>query len=268
MATFIVDAPEFTFSGNRFIFSGAGPNHNGMYRGKNLGTITSSNIDSFVAEHEISEGKFADLYLGDYFVIQDGTYNKEWMIAGFDMDYMRNMYGDDPTYTVQNHHIFIIPKGPGVVKGRMHSTNSTAGGIYNSEIYSTLNNTILPKFTAVLGNHISDQCSQVVSAADNTGVPTSARRGVVTIQLPKMVQIYGYINYEAADWTSGQYYEKLPIYNFIPRMVSSSVWNDGYWLADIFDGSHFETVIRKGQIISSASASSADLWIRPILAIK
>lgn len=59
--------------------------HNGIYRGKNLGTFTTvAEVEAFLTEHKVSEGLFTDLFIGDYFTLQDGTYNKEWEIAGFD----------------------------------------------------------------------------------------------------------------------------------------------------------------------------------------
>ena len=62
-------------------------NRNGIYRGKDLGTITASNIETFFTNHKVSTGEFTDLYVGDTFVIQDGTYNKRYVIAGFDTEY-------------------------------------------------------------------------------------------------------------------------------------------------------------------------------------
>ena len=77
-----------------------GLSHNGIYRGKNFGTFTSlSAVEQFLSDHGVSTGLFNDLYLGDYFKVQDGTYNVEWEIAGFDTYYQKG----DTAFT--NHHI-------------------------------------------------------------------------------------------------------------------------------------------------------------------
>lgn len=41
--------------------------HNGIYRGKYFGTIASvAQLEAFLTAHEVSAGKFTDLYIGDY----------------------------------------------------------------------------------------------------------------------------------------------------------------------------------------------------------
>ena len=103
-----------------------GLSHNGIYRGKNFGTFTSlSAVEQFLSDHGVSTGLFKDLYLGDYFKVQDGTYNVEWEIAGFDTYYQKG----DTAFT--NHHIALIPK-TNLLQSKMNDTNETTGGYYNS----------------------------------------------------------------------------------------------------------------------------------------
>lgn len=75
------------------IADGAGA-HNSIYRGKNLGTSVTA--EQYKA---ISDGTFAGLYVGDYWVISGVTYR----IAGFDY-YLHN--GDTDT---TKHHAVIVP---------------------------------------------------------------------------------------------------------------------------------------------------------------
>ena len=75
------------------IADGAGA-HNSIYRGKNLGTSVTA--EQYKA---ISNGTFAGLYVGDYWVISGVTYR----IAGFDY-YLHN--GDTDT---TKHHAVIVP---------------------------------------------------------------------------------------------------------------------------------------------------------------
>ena len=83
---------------------------------KNLGTIDSvATCETFLSTHKITTGEFDDIEIGDYVTIQDGTYNKEWWVAGLDWKY--NAY-----YGVgDKHHICLLgplrdssPKSPSV----------------------------------------------------------------------------------------------------------------------------------------------------------
>jgi len=236
---------------------------NGVYRGKDLGTITSANIDSFVAEHEIAEGKFTDLYLGDYFVIQDGTYNAAWMIAGFDLYYG---YKKSDTDKIDYHSIIAIPRGPGVTTGRMHSSNSTAGGIANSEINTTLQS-IGQTLRSVLGNHEVDQQAYYSNAVDpNDHGPTGINTGVMSY--PALMNIFECYNcstsFDIGVWAGGFCKKLLPVFNF----VSPGAFGSGeFWFENAWTDTKFACTRWNGFGLTSANASDTTKWIRPKIAI-
>ena len=61
--------------------------HNGIYTGRNLGTISSaSDWAAFRAKYGIADKSYKGLYLGDYVKVNDGTYNADWMVAGFNTE--------------------------------------------------------------------------------------------------------------------------------------------------------------------------------------
>ena len=125
-----------------------GLSHNGIYRGKNFGTFTSlSAVEQFLSDHGVSTGLFNDLYIGDYFKIQDGTYNVEWEIAGFDT-YLHK--GDSDFAT---HHLALIPK-TNLTTSKMNDTNDTTGGYYNSYMHQSVIPTIDTNLATILGNHL------------------------------------------------------------------------------------------------------------------
>lgn len=126
------------------ILDTVGISHNGIYRGKNLGTITSANIGTFLSEHKVSEGLFTDLYLGDYVTIQDGTYNKEWEIAGFDM-YLNK---GDTAFT--KHHLVMFPRA-NLLSAQMNATNTTEGGYVGSDMYKTTIPAVVANLDKALG---------------------------------------------------------------------------------------------------------------------
>ena len=253
---------------NEFVKSvlGSGVSRNGFYRGKNLGTLTAANIDAFCETHKTATGEFDDLFLGDYFTIQDGTYNKEWMIAAFDLDYGNTINGDN--YMILDHHFAIIPKGPGLIQARMHPSDDTSGGIANAEIRDTLQ-TIRGNILTVVGDHAKKICTQLSASVDSTGKPLTYLRGRAEIRLLTQVDIFGHIFYSQPDNTSGLMYRKLPIYNFIPRGYCENPSNNSdYWLADIYDGTDYRCMVRYGNSVGHAPASTANtVWVRPMMAI-
>ena len=111
-------------------------------------TFTSlSAVEQFLSDHGVSTGMFNDLYLGDYFKVQDGTYNVEWEIAGFDTYYQKG----DTAFT--NHHIALIPK-TNLLTSKMNDTNDTTGGYYNSYMHQSVIPTIDTNLATILGNHL------------------------------------------------------------------------------------------------------------------
>lgn len=238
---------------------------NTLYRGKNFGTITADNIDAFVTDHEIANGKFTDLYLGDYFVIQDGTYNAEWMIAGFDLDYG---YRKSSSAVVDFHSITVIPRKAGVCTGRMHSSNSTAGGIANSEIYTTLG-TIGTALAGVLGSHMVGQQATLWTACDENGKPTTMSTGVTSERpiLMTAVEVFGVLfpdsSVSANVNTSGS--DKLPVFNIIGQGKFDN--EHEFWMDTPVSGTEFACTRWGGYGPYRASASDDTKWIRPKLAI-
>ena len=140
--------------------TGTGLNHNGIYRGKNLGTFSSiSAVESFLTAHKVSSGIFEDLYLGDYFVLQDGTYNKAWEIAGFDVYFNE---GDTP---FTNHHIVLIPQSL-LLYSKMNDTNDTTGGYANSYMHKTIIPAVDANLTKVLGSHLLSRRAYLTTTVD------------------------------------------------------------------------------------------------------
>ena len=115
--------------------------HNGIYRGKNLGTsVTSAQYDA------IGAGTFTDMYIGDYWVIG----SKNYRIVAF--DYYRRcgdgnnnaafkwVDGNNVEHTipilgdVNKHHVTIMPDAP-LYNASMNPTNTTDGGYAGSVMY-------------------------------------------------------------------------------------------------------------------------------------
>jgi hypothetical protein len=242
-------------------FLNIGANHNNYYRGKNLGTLTSSDIDDFCTEHEITQGNFKDLYLGDYFVLQDGTYNVEWMIAAF--DYTFN-YNKSSTAHITNHAIAIIPRGAGIEKRRFHSSDVTTSGIRFSELGEFLYGSFKSHFAEFLGDHVGEGMVSMSNAADADGVATGMTTGTAPVVIPCEVEFFGSITTTKNPNTDCTGKHLLPVFNFITPYQFS---NENYWLCGNTNGTQYMCTRLGGAAPFRANATSTDYYVRPMIFI-
>jgi hypothetical protein len=122
---------------------------NNRYEERDLGTWSSvSDVDAFMKAYN-HDNNYEGLSLGNYVTILDGTYNAQWMIAGFDI-----FTTEDGNYTADSHKgITWIPKTI-LTTGRMNPTNTTDGCYMGSEMYQTTLPAIAEKLKVVLGDHL------------------------------------------------------------------------------------------------------------------
>lgn len=214
-------------------------NKNGIYRGKNLGTITASTIDAFITNHGIASGTFVDLYLGDYFTISDGTYNAQWMIAGFDTHYNK---GDT---ALTSHHIAIIPRTI-LTTGAMNATDTTEGGYAGSQMHTTTLPSIVTKLQNALGSHLLKRRA-LLSTAVNTSKPSSGNPAAngctsswawadVYATLMTEVEVYGTMVWSSSGYDVGEACMKLPVFNHINHVEFS---RSGFWLRSVYYSTAF-----------------------------
>ena len=247
--------------------------HNGIYRGKNLGTFTSTaELETFLSNHEIATGNFTDLYLGDYFTIQDGTYNANWMIAGFDTEFYKGWLagGFSGVPWINQHHITLIPRIP-LFDDQMNSTNTTSGGYKGSAMHTSTLPTVVSNLQTVLGTHLLKRYALLSNAVDTTrsnmfgtagGASSSWEWAEVYATLPSEVQIYGSTVWSSSGYDTGEACMKLPVFNFINH-IQFSRWN--FWLRGVASSSHFCIADNGG--VANTWAASTSLGVRPIICI-
>lgn len=248
--------------------------HNGIYRGKNLGTFTSTTeLETFLSNHEIATGNFTDLYLGDYFTIQDGTYNANWMIAGFDTEFYKGWLDNpsNPTPYITQHHLTLIPRAP-LFNAQMNSTNTTVGGYKGSAMHTSTLPTVVSNLQTVLGTHLLKRYALLSNAVDTTrsnmfgtagGASSSWEWTEVYATLPSEVQIYGSTIWSSSGYDTGEACMKLPVFNFINH-VQFSRW-DFVWLRGVASSSDF--CIASGIGYAHAWGASNSLGVRPVICI-
>lgn len=236
---------------------------NGYYRGKNLGTLASvADVDAFVTAHEITSGKYTDLFVGDEIKIQDGTYNATWLIAGIDWDYNK---GD----TASGRGIMLIPKAP-LYNDVMNDTNTTEGGYKGSKMFTTNIPALVTKLQAVLGSHLKKRRVLLSNAINTsiscgglgswTGASSSWEWIDVYAVLPSENEVYGSPIWSSSGYDAGEANQKLPIFNFI-NPAQFSRWY--FWLRSVAVSTYFCFVDYSGYAYYHGASSS--FGVRPLI---
>lgn len=255
------------YNGLRTTLLYPGTNHNAIFRGKNMGTFNRAEFDAFLTAHQVSTGVFEDLYLGDYFVIQDGTYNVEWMIAGFDC----SINSGDTAFTA--HSLALIPRGPGFLYGTpMNSTNTTAGGYAGSEMHALLNGTVYNNLKNGFGDHILKRRVLLTNSVNTSAVSpgctswTGCADGWAWydsyLTLMTEVQVCGPTVW-CGGFNVGEGYEKLPVLNFISPVQYG---RGNFWLRGVASSTYFAAVHDDGSA-DYVAASGTWLYVRPLILV-
>ena len=242
--------------------------HNSIYRGKNLGTsVTQEQWNA------INSGTFDDMYIGDYWVINDII----WRIAAF--DYWYN-FGDTICTT---HHIVIMPdsnllNADGSTTHFMNDSNVTTGAYVGSGFHSGTNpgtgtsNTAKANCTTIVNNafgsaHILTHREYLLNAVTN-GRQSAGAWYDSTIEIPNEHMIYGKHFEPVSDGTNiPAIYTidnaQLPLFIFDHSKICNRA---NWWLRDVVSASVFSYVSDSGFARYNA-ASGAGIGVRPVFAI-
>ena len=242
-----------------------GLSHNGIYRGKNLGTFNSlAEFEAFLDEHKVSSGLFTDLYLGDYFTLKDGTYNKEWEIAGFDT----YLHKGDTEMT--KHHLALIPK-TNLLTSYMNATNDTTGAYYNSYMHQTVIPKVDTAMANILGSHLLERRALLANAmtkdiasgagAGWTGASSGWAWYTVKSCLLSEVAVYGSKVFSSSFYDVGEDCERLPIFQF----KGHSYTRQWFWLKAVASSSDFADAYYGGYAATNASTSYGG--VRPLICV-
>lgn len=228
--------------------SGAGA-HNSIYRGKNLGTsVTAAQWAA------IADGSFADLYIGDYWIIDDVN----WRIAAFDYYYNTG----DTAFTT--HHIVIVPDTI-LYNAAMNSTNTTTGGYVGSDMYkSNLQQAKTTIKTAFGSAHVITK-RDVLTTAINGNAPSGWAWVDSDVELMNEVQVYGSVAWGAHD---GNGYNvasgdgQFPLFMLDRTKLHNQ---ESYWLRDVSSATNFSFVSSLGYAVNDNASYS--FGVRPAFCI-
>lgn len=224
--------------------------HNCIYRGKNLGTSVTA--EQYTA---ISSGKFTDLYIGDYWVINGVTYR----IAAFDYYYNCG----DTNFT--KHHVVIVPD-TSLYKAQMNTSNVTTGGYTGSAMYKSNLAQAKTTIKAAFGSaHVLTK-RELLTNAVNGNTPSGWAWFDSDVELMNEVQAYGSVAWGAHD---GNGYNvasgdgQFPLFMFDRTKLHN---REDYWLRDVASATSF-SVVSYGGLASYSGSASNSLGVRPAFCI-
>ena len=223
--------------------------HNCIYRGKNLGTSVTA--EQYAA---ISSGKFTDLYIGDYWVINGVTYR----IAAFDYYYNCG----DTNFT--KHHVVIVPD-TSLYKAQMNTSNVTTGGYTGSAMYKSNLAQAKTTIKAAFGSaHVLTK-RELLTNAVNGNTPSGWAWFDSDVELMNEVQAYGSVAWGAHD---GNGYNvasgdgQFPLFMFDRTKLHN---REDYWLRDVSSATDFSSVNNGGY--ADNYVASFSFGVRPAFCI-
>lgn len=223
--------------------------HNCLYRGKNLGTsVTAEQWEA------IGNGTFKNLYIGDYWVINDVIYR----IAAFDYYYN----GGDTNFT--KHHAVIVPDTV-LYKAQMNPSNVTAGGYAGSAMYKSNLAQAKTTIKAAFGSaHVLTK-RELLTNAVNGNAPSNWAWFDSDVELMNEVQAYGSVAWGAHDgnaYNVGSSNGQFPLFMFDRTKLHT---REDYWLRDVSSTTAFAHV--NGNGYADYPAASLSRGVRPAFCI-
>ena len=238
---------------------------NKRYESKNLGTWSStSDVTTFLTRfnnsNRYSYGA-TKLKLGNYVTIQDGTYNAQWEIAGFDCEH--NQTAADDTVYDNGYGICLIPKTQ-VTTGKWNTDEATISDYKSSYMHKTVLPGIVTKLKTVLGNHIVNRNVLLSSSLSNDGSSASSSAYAWTAAdatLMSIGQMNGTFASHDNKYDDGEANYKLPLFNYEAFKTSSNFWSRGvYSSGDIW-------IVSSSGSISTADTGNA-IGVRPLIYLR
>jgi hypothetical protein len=222
---------------------------NSMFRGKNLGTSYTSEQQS-----QVASGKFLDLWVGDYWVI-NGT---RYYIAAF------NYYYNTGDTRLTTNHIALVPAGSMYYRPMNPAETGTEGGYAGSRMRTTgldqAKTTIYADFAGHVLTHRRYLSNEVSSA---TGQAVNGEWFDSDVELMNEVMAFGsVVNGKGGQYNIGAEKSQLPLFALRPDLLNISIQ---WWLRDVCASAHFAYVTSIGSARSAMGMAAAG--VRPVFSI-
>lgn len=236
--------------------------HRNVYRGKNLGrTITDAQKTA------IHNATFDDLFIGDYWTINDHRY----VIA--DMNYWKGRYdkltaaeGEDPIQSVDKNHLVMIAMSAGTAK--MNDTNTIEGAYLGSKMYAENLAPIRATIAEDFGDLVIHHREVFSNAVDpETNIPSNHVWVDSYADLMNEPMVYGGFTHSptAPNVINHDHYtidrEQLALFRLNPNEIVRS----NFWLRDVVTASAFAFVSGYGSAYSYSVSYACG--VRPAFAL-
>lgn len=225
--------------------------HRLIYRGKNLGTKLTT-----AQQTHIQDGTFEDLWLGDYWVIND----IKWVIVDF--DYWYNC--GDTAFT--KHHLVIMPEKT-LYTAQMNTSNVTTGGYVGSAMYTTNLANAKTIVNNAFGNAVLTHRELLCNAVSN-GKQSGGGWFDSNVELPNECMIYGHLHFSpTSDGSTVPYIytiSKAQLALFMVKPAAIAI-RANYWLRDVVSSASFARVYDFGH--TACNYASNSLGVRPVFPI-
>lgn len=246
----LIDTAQATI--NAIATTGAGA-HNAIYRGKSLSTAVTE-----AQWAAIKAGTFEDMYIGDYWTINDVVYR----IAAFDYYYRT---GDPNTTT---HHVTLVPDASMYIHV-MNDTDTITGAYVGSKMYTEGLTQAKTTINSAFGEaHVLNH-RRYLSNAVTDGYESGCSWYDSTVELMTEQNVYGGKIFGnsmngtalAASYTVDK--SQYPLFAFRPDMISNRQW---FWLRDVVSTyQNFAAVYGNG--LAYCCSASSTLGVRPAFSI-
>lgn len=212
------------------------------FRGKNLGSAYTDD-----QKLQVRTGTFNDLFIGDYWVINDVT----WRIV--DINYWLNT-GDTNCTTP---HLVIMPDS-GLYNSVMNDTDTTVGGYVGSKMYKEGLNQAKTMINSAFGAANILNHREILTNAVTNGHPSACAWYDSTVDLPNEIMMYG--SHILAPSGDGSFISinhticktQLALMQQYPKFINPS--RENQWFRDVVSGKNFAFFDATG-VVSSAGAS-------------
>ena len=180
-------------------------------------------MDTFLSTYNHANGYSngtIKLTCGNTVTIQDGTYNAQWMIAGFDVEH--NQVAADGTIYDNGYGIALVPVTQ-LTTGKWNTSNTTSGGYKSSYMHNTTMPTVATNLQKVLGSHLVQRnvlLSSSVSSSSNAYTWTTAYCTLMSIG-----QMTGTFASNNNQYDDGEADYKLPVFDKTEFKTGSDFWS-------------------------------------------
>ena len=239
---------------------------NTRYEVKNLGTWSSiKDVDNFLFSCCHDTGYYGAT-IGSYVTINDGTYNKEWVIAGFDMEHNAKA-ADGSTYD-NGYGICLIPKKS--LGNYKWNYTAISDGYNGSNINTSTLPTVANNLKKVLGSYLIERNVLLSSARDKNHYASAYTWTTAYCTLMSMGQVTGTFASNRNKYDDGEANYKLPLFNYETWSFDTWAWLRGVYGSNYDDGVYFNGIVYGLTTSGDSDCSSCDSshGLRPLIYIR